>query len=251
VFRPRIIPVLLLQGNVLAKSVKFKQHRYIGDPINAVRIFNELCADELVFLDINATRENRTISLETIRIIAEEAMMPFSVGGGVSSLAQIKDLVNSGVEKVIIGTYAIRNPDFIRDASREFGTSTISVCIDVKKNWFGKDLVWYLNGNRSSSYTPLEFAQLMQYNGAGEVILQSIERDGTMQGYNIELLKNVAKNLCIPTVGLGGAASLDDMESAYLQANLAGLAAGSLFVYHGSQKGVLINYPAKKRIRMI
>lgn len=250
-FRPRIIPVLLLKGNILVKSTRFKNYRYIGDPINAVRIFNELHSDELIILDTQATKENRTISPDTVKLIAEEAMMPFSVGGGISSMSQIKDLVTSGVEKVVIGSHAVHNPDFIKAASDEFGSSTISVCIDVKKNWFGKDIVCSLNATKASPYTPFEFAQLMEYNGAGEVILQSVDRDGTMKGYDVQLIKTVAKKLTIPTVALGGAANMEDMQLTYLHTNVAGLAAGSLFVYHGPQKGILINYPSRKQIRII
>jgi cyclase len=247
-FRPRIIPVLLLNKDHLVKSKKFKEHRYIGDPINAVRIFNEFMADELVFLDISATKNGRSISLGLIREIGEEASMPFSVGGGITTISQIREIISAGAEKVIIGSYAVLNPGFVRQASEEFGASTIAVCIDVKKKWLGKEQVWTENGTRASGLDPLDFARLMEKNGAGEIIVQSIENDGSMKGYDIGLIKRIAENVSIPVVALGGAGSLDDLKKAYLEGYATGLAAGSLFVYYGENKGVLINYPEKKDI---
>jgi cyclase len=241
-FRPRIIPVLLLKKDILVKSVGFKQHHYIGDPINAVRIFNEQFADELMILDIGATKNKQVISLDIVKDIAEEAMMPFSVGGGIRELSQIRKIISLGVEKVIIGSYAIENPDFIRQAATEFGSSTIAVCIDIKKNFFGKQKIWTVNGSKPAHIEPLIFAQRMEENGAGEVIIQSIERDGQMNGYDIKLIKSFADNLSIPVVALGGAGETNDLKKAYTEAHATGIAAGSLFVYYGNNKGVLINY---------
>lgn len=247
-FRPRVIPVLLLNNNHLVKSRKFKDYRYIGDPINAVRIFNELLADELVFLDITASKNNRTISLDLIKDIGEEANMPFCVGGGIRELSQIQHIISAGAEKVIIGSYAVNNPDFIRQAADEFGSSTITVCIDIKKKFLGKEQVWSVNGTKASGFNPLEFAQLMERNGAGEIIVQSIEKDGDMQGYDLALTKSIADRVNIPTIALGGVGSVDDLKNGYSEANASGLAAGSLFVYYGPNKGVLINYPEKKEL---
>jgi len=244
-FRPRIIPVLLLNKDHLVKSTNFKDYRYIGDPINAVRIFNEFMADELVFLDVSATKNNRSISLDVIKDIGEEANMPFCVGGGIKELSQIREIISAGAEKVIIGSHAVTNPDFVRKASDEFGASTITVCIDVKKKMFGKEQVWTVNGTKASGLDPLQFAQLMEQNGAGEIIVQSIERDGKMLGYDVSLLKKISENVDIPTVALGGAGNLNDLKNAYTEAHVTGLAAGSLFVYYGKNKGVLINYPEK------
>ena len=250
-FRPRIIPVLLLNENHLVKSQQFRNYRYIGDPINAVRIFNELMADELVFLDISATRNKRTISYDMVKNIGEEANMPFCVGGGIRELTQIKEIISSGAEKVIIGSYAVENPGFIKKASNEFGSSTITVCIDVKKKLFGKEQVWTLNGSKPTGFDPLNFAQLMEKNGAGEIIVQSIEQDGKMSGYNLKLTKHISENLSIPTIALGGAGKLEDLKKAFIEAGATGLAAGSLFVYYGQNKGVLINYPEKKDIQFL
>ena len=175
--------------------------------------------------------------------------MPFCVGGGITEIEQIRSIISAGAEKVIIGSYAVSNPDFIKRASEEFGSSTITVCIDVKKKMFGKEQVWSVNGTKSSGLVPLEFAQLMENNGAGEIIIQSIEKDGEMEGYDLSLIKKITETINIPVVALGGAGNVDDLKRAYIDAYATGLAAGSMFVYYGPNKGVLVNYPDKKEIR--
>jgi imidazole glycerol-phosphate synthase subunit HisF len=247
-FRPRIIPVLLLKNLGLVKSTKFKNYNYIGDPINAVRIFNDLNADELVFLDIEASKKNQLISLDFVKNVGEEANMPFAVGGGIKTLNDIKNILKNGAEKVILNSHAITNPDFIKKASLEFGTSTISVCIDVKKTILGKKKVWSHCGTKKSIFNPLDFAKIMEENGAGELIIQSIEKDGTMTGYDLELIKSISSTCTIPITALGGAGNNQHLLSAYNDAYANGLAAGSLFVYQGSNKGVLINYPEKNEL---
>lgn len=247
-FRPRIIPVLLLKNLALVKSVQFKNHKYIGDPINAVRIFNDLKADELVFLDIEASKENRLISLEFVKNVGEEANMPFAVGGGIKSLEDIKAIISAGAEKVVINTYAARNPDFIREAAEFFGSSTVVVCIDVKKKLFKGERTWILSGSSSTSFSPVEFAQLMEQKGAGELIVQSIEKDGSMNGYDIDLIKSISTSVNIPVVALGGAGTKEDLVEVYQKGYANGLAAGSLFVYQSKKRGVLINYPDKKEL---
>ena len=241
-FRPRIIPVLLLKGNALVKSKGFKDFRYIGDPINAVKVFNDLKADELVFLDIEATKEKRTISTELVRQVGEEANMPFAVGGGIKNLDEIQNIIAKGAEKVIINTCAVENPKFIREASDNFGSSTIVVCIDVKKKFFSGEVVWSKSGSKSSKYSPKDFAKLMEENGAGEIIIQSINKDGTMSGYDLDLIKEISTTVTIPVVALGGAGNLEHMIEAYKKGFASALAAGSLFVFQGPKKGVLINY---------
>lgn len=244
-FRPRVIPVLLLKNNGLVKSEGFKQYTYIGDPINAVRIFNDLRADELVFLDIEATAQNRCISPELVKDIGDEANMPFAVGGGIRTIQEIRELINAGAEKVIINAAAATDPEFVRKAAATFGSSTIVVCMDVKKKFLGGLQTWSINGTKASGKTPVEFAKQMQAMGAGELIVQSIERDGKMQGYDLELIRNVSEAVTIPVVALGGAGKLNDLKDAFVQGKATGLAAGSLFVYQGSMKGVLINYPER------
>lgn len=242
-FRPRVIPVLLLQNEALVKTVKFKKPNYIGDAINAVRIFNDLKADEIVFLDIEATKNNKLVSLDFVKEVGEEANMPFAVGGGVRTVSDIRKIISAGAERVIIGSYAIENPDFIAEAAQTFGSSTIAVCIDVKKPIFSDERVYFKNGSKKSKYSPLQFAQLMENKGAGEIIIQSIERDGLMEGYDIELIKAISEVVSIPVIALGGAGNTSHLQTVFEEGYATGVAAGSLFVYQGVNKGVLINYP--------
>lgn len=247
-YRPRIIPVLLLKDQALVKSTKFKDHRYIGDPINAVRIFNGLKADELFFLDIEASKNNRLVSLDFVKNVGEEARMPFAVGGGVRSIDDIKRIINAGAEKVVINTYAAQNPDFIKEASRTFGSSTIVVCIDVKSRLLKGQRTWIMGGDVPTGFDPKEFAQLMEENGAGELIIQSIDRDGTMKGYDIDLIRSISTSVDIPVVALGGAGKSEDLNEAYQEGYANGVAAGSLYVYHSKKRGVLINYPDRNEL---
>lgn len=244
-FRPRIIPVLLLKGQGLVKSERFGKYRYIGDPINAVKIFNDLEADELVFMDIEASKQGRCISVDFVRNVGEEANMPFAVAGGIRTPEQIREIISAGAEKVVLNTAAGLEPGFIRQAADAFGSSTIVVCLDVKKNWLGKNQAVILAGTKAIPYSPVEFAKLAEQNGAGELIVQSADRDGTMAGYDTGLLLEISGSVTIPVVALGGAGSLDDMEKAVRQSKCSAVAAGSLFVYHGERRGILINYPSK------
>jgi cyclase len=225
------------------KSKAFSNYTYIGDPINAVKIFNDLRADELIFLDITATKENRLISLEFVRTVGEEAHMPFTVGGGIKNIEHIRDLLNAGAERVIINSSAGLNPDFIEKATDSFGSSSIVVCMDVKKDFWGKEKVWINNGTRAINYTPADYARHIENKGAGEIVVQSINKDGMMNGYDIDLIKKVSEAVNIPVVALGGAGNLQHMQEVYTQGYANGLAAGSIFVYQGTKKGVLINYP--------
>jgi cyclase len=249
-FRPRVIPVLLLKNKGLVKSTWFKDHRYIGDPINAVKIFNDLKADELVFLDILASKEGRVISLDFVRKVGEEANMPFAVGGGIASIGQIRSIISAGAEKVVINTQA-HNMRFIREAADTFGSSTIVVCLDVKKKFMGKTQTYIMSGEKPTGHDPVSFARIMQEHGVGELIVQSVEKDGTMQGYDINLIKSVAKAVTIPVVALGGAGNLANMKQAYSEAFASGLGAGSMFVYHGARKGILVNYPSNQELKSI
>jgi imidazole glycerol-phosphate synthase subunit HisF len=247
-FRPRVIPVLLLKNLGLVKSVKFKDYRYIGDPINAVKLFNDLGADELAFLDILASNEHRTISLDFVRRVGDEANMPFSVGGGIRNIKEIREILSAGAEKVILNTVASENPSFIKEASEEFGSSTIVVSIDVNKSFFGKELVYNYSGKKATSYDPVSFARLMEANGAGEIIINSIEKDGMMNGYDISLIRRISEAVRIPVVALGGAAGNNDLKKAVSEGYASAVAAGSLFVYHGARRAVLINYPPEEEL---
>lgn len=247
-FRPRVIPVLLLKNLGLVKSVRFKDYRYIGDPINAVKIFNDLGADELAFLDILASNDNRSISLDFVRRVGDEANMPFSVGGGIRSIKEIQQVINAGAEKVILNTYAAENPDFIKEASDEFGSSTIVVSIDTKKSLFGKELTYIYSGKKATKYDPVTFARLAEEKGAGEIIINSIDRDGMMLGYDISLIQRISEAVRIPVVALGGAGNESDLQKAVSDGYASAVAAGSLFVFHGARRAVLINYPTQEEL---
>ena len=242
-FRKRLIPVLLIKDGALVKSRRFADHGYVGDPVNAVRIFGELEADELMVLDIDARAAGRTIDPVLLRDIAAEATMPLSVGGGVRALYQIHELVAGGCEKVVIASQAVADPDFVHLAAREFGSSTISVCIDVRRSAKGHTEVWSENATRASGFTPLHFARLMEEQGAGEIVVQSIDRDGAMQGYDLDLVRRIAEAVAIPVVALAGAASAEDCRQVCAATAASAAASGSAFVYFRQRGAVLINYP--------
>lgn len=244
--RPRLIPLLLLRSGGLVKSIRFRDHRYIGDPINAARIFGEFFADELVFLDIDATAAGTHISTEFVRTLSEEITMPFAVGGGIRTLDQIREITRAGAEKVVIGAAAVEDPRFVQMAADEFGSSTIAVCIDVKKPLLTSERVYSRNGRTRSQFRPVEFAEVLESSGAGELIVQSIDRDGTMSGYDLDLIASIADRVTIPVVALGGAGSIDDVIAARQTGHASAMAAGSMFVYQDRERGVLINYPGTK-----
>lgn len=250
-FRPRVIPLLLLKNNGLVKSVQFKNYTYLGDPINAVRLFNDLKADELVLLDILATRQKRCIGLDRVREVGDEANMPVAVGGGIRTIREIRDIIGAGAEKVIINSGAIRQPDFIKEAADEFGNSTIVVAIDIKKKFLGRQQVYADGGSRATGLDPVHWAQQMEANGAGELLITSIDHDGMMQGYDLALIGQLAAAVSIPVVAAGGAGCLADLTAATQTAHASAVAAGSLFVYHGPRKAVLVNYPATETLRTL
>lgn len=245
-FRPRLIPVLLLKNEGLVKSVGFKNHSYIGDPINAVKIFNDLRADELVFLDIQATKQNRCISVDFVRDVSEEANMPFAVGGGIKNLKQIQELIANGAEKVILNTSVVLNNKFVKEAVYNFGASTIVICVDIKTNWLGKQKIYIKSGTVSLKYSLVEYLKIIEDIGAGEIIIQSIDNDGKMNGFDIDLLKKVSEAVSIPVVALGGAGEINHFKDVLNKTYCSGLASGSFFVYQNRDKNVLINYPKEK-----
>jgi len=250
--RTRVIPCLLLKNRGLVKTVKFKTPTYVGDPINAIRIFNEKEVDELIFLDIEASKENRGPLFEFIAKIATECFMPFCYGGGVRSLEDIRTLFAMGLEKVAINTQAIIDPFFIKQASEKFGSQSIVVSIDVKKNIFGKKKkVFTHSRGKTVSLDPVEFAVKMMEMGAGELLINSVDRDGAMRGYDIELIKQVTDAVDIPVIVCGGAGCLDDFSKAVKIGGASAVAAGSSFVFYGKHRAVLINYPTYDEISKI
>lgn len=247
-FRPRIIPVLLLRGQGLVKTVRFSSPTYIGDPINAVRLFNDYRADELVFLDINASSEKRIISGELVRKIGDEAFMPFSIGGGITNIEQIRELLSLGAEKVVMNTIVPGNMSLIGQASKIFGSQSIMVSVDVKKMIFGGYRIMTMGGRKPIHAELSRYIKDIKSAGAGEILINSIDRDGTMSGYDIALTKEVSSAVSIPVIACGGAGSLSDLKEAYTEGGASACAAGSMFVYHGLRKGVLINYPDRSEI---
>jgi len=241
--RTRVIPVLLLKGGGLVKGQQFKNHRYVGDPINAVKIFNEKEVDELVFLDISATKENREPDYELITDIASEAFMPFGYGGGITEVEQIEKLFSLGVEKIIINSTAFHKPQLITAAAKVSGSQSIIVSMDVKKSLFGSYEVYVQNGQVNTKQDPINYAKKMQDLGAGELIICSIDREGTEKGYDLKLLEMVSSAVDIPVVALGGAGQLQDFADVVKQTSISAVAAGDIFVFHGKHKAVLITYP--------
>jgi imidazole glycerol-phosphate synthase subunit HisF len=248
---PRIIPCLLLKNLGLVKSIRFKDYRYIGDPMNAVRIFNAMEADELIFLDILASREKRKIQIDLVEKIGDEAYMPFTVGGGIDSISIIKEILNAGAEKVCINSYALKNTGFIKEASDRFGSSTIVVSIDVKSNFLKHKYVYDHSVSKLTNINPLDYAKLIESMGAGELIVNSVDRDGMMRGYDIELIKEISDVVGIPVIALGGAGNINDFRYAIKDGHASAIAAGSMFIYHGPRKAVLINYPTKMELKNI
>lgn len=246
--RIRVIPVLLLQKGGLVKSVKFKNHQYIGDPINAVKIFNEKEVDEIAILDISATAEKRGPDIEVVKKIASEAFMPVAWGGGISTIDHIQELVGIGVEKIILNHSAVRNPSFISEAAKLVGSQSVVVSMDIKKDLFGRHKVFTHNGSKNTSMDPVDFAKKMELNGAGEILLQDIERDGSFSGYNLDLIRQVSSKLNIPVIAVSGAASVLDFKAA-VQAGASAVAAGSFFVLQRPHRAVLISYPAQEELK--
>jgi cyclase len=248
---PRVIPCLLLNNSGLVKTIKFKNETYIGDPLNAVRIFNEKEVDELVFLDITATVENRKINKGFISKIAGECFMPLSYGGGIKTIEEIREIFGLGVEKVIINSHAVEHPEFVEKAANVFGSQSIVISIDVKKKMFGEYEVVTKRGKQKTKLDPVTFAIEMEKRGAGELMLNSTDRDGTMNGYDIDLLTAVTRAVKIPVIACGGAGRVEDLVNAVNNGGASAVAAGSLFVFYGPLRAVLINYPSREQLLQV
>lgn len=246
--RPRVIPCLLLKGRGLVKTTKFANARYLGDPINIVRIFNDKEVDELIFVDITATIERRSPPLEYIREIATECFMPLCYGGGVRSLEDMDALYAAGVEKIAINSRAVENPALIADAAKHFGSQSVVVSVDVRRTMFGKYEVRTHSGRRRTGLEPVEHARRSEEAGAGEILLTSIDRDGSMQGYDLDLVRMVSNAVRVPVIASGGAGSVEDLAAAVSVGGASAAAAGSLFVFQGPHRAVLIHYPESRAL---
>jgi len=244
--RPRLIPCLLIQNGGLVKTVQFADPKYVGDPINAVRIFNEKEVDELIVLDIDATAQGREPDYNRIRNLAAECRMPLCYGGGVKTVEQVERIISLGVEKVALSVAAVADPTLVARAAEVVGSQSVVAVLDVKKSgWRGKYEVFTHNATNKSGRDPVEFAREMAAQGAGEIVVNSIDRDGTMKGYDFDLIREVRDVVRLPLTVLGGAGSLKDIESLIKTFGIIGAAAGSLFVFKGVYRAVLINYPSR------
>ena len=244
--KTRVIPVLLLRGQGLVKTIKFKEPKYVGDPINAVRIFNEKEVDELVFLDIAATPEGRGPDFEMLSDIASEAFMPMAYGGGISTLAQVRRIFELGFEKVIINSTSFKNPDLILEAAAIFGSQSIVGCVDVRKTMLGRYELYSTSARVKEKVGLHEHLATLAQSGVGEILVNSVDRDGTMGGYDLKLLREVSAAVTVPVVACGGAGSIEHLVQAVHEGNASAVAAGSLFVFMGPHRAVLINYPDRK-----
>ncbi len=240
---PRVIPCLLLRDRGLVKTVQFKKDVYIGDPVNAVRIFNEKEVDELILLDIDATRDGRGPDFETIAEIAGECFMPVAYGGGIRSFADVQKVIRSGIEKVVINSIAYRSMDVISEASAVYGTQAVVGSIDARKSFLGGHKVHSCSGTKEEPVKLLDHVAALVEAGAGEIFINSIDRDGMMNGYDIDLVRKVSDATRVPVIASGGAGSVADLVRAVREGGASAVAAGSIFVFHGKHKAVLINYP--------
>lgn len=247
--RPRIIPVLLIDDRDLIKTVNFDKRTYLGDPVNAVKIFNRKGIDELAILDIGATRNNREPDYDLLKDIASEAFMPLSYGGGLKSLEQMHELLAIGYEKVVINTALIKNPELISKAAEMFGSQSIVASIDAKKI-NGKYKCAITDGKEVVDIAPIELAKKAEKLGAGEIIINSIDQDGMMQGYDIELVKSVVEAVKVPVVAIGGAGGIKDLKKVLNEGNAHAAAGGSMFVYYGRLKAVLITAPTEVELTL-
>ena len=242
--RFRLTPCLLIRDKGLVKTVNFNDSKYVGDPLNVVKIFNEKEVDEIIILDIDATADSKIPDLLMIKNLAAECRMPLCYGGGISSIAQIQEIISLGVEKVALSAAALFDPELISQAAQTVGSQSVVVVIDVKKRRFSKKYDIYThNGTKKHKKDFLSWVAEVQSLGAGEIVINSIDRDGTMNGYDTELVEIVKETISLPLTVLGGAGSLKDVAGLIKKFGIIGAAAGSLFVFKGKYKAVLVNYP--------
>lgn len=241
--KTRVIPVLLLHKRGLVKTVKFKNPKYIGDPTNAIKIFNEKEVDELIFLDIDASRESKEPDYQIIKDFAGECFMPVCYGGGITNTGQIKKLFALGLEKVSLNISALKDQNLIKDAVDIFGSQSIVVTVDIKKSIFGKYQVYNHSNKKVMKKPYLEYIKQLETLGVGEILINNVDLDGTQNGYDIELLKQIVEAVNVPIVACGGAGNLTDFKKVKKEANVSAVAAGSFFVFQGKHNAVLITYP--------
>lgn len=240
----RYIPILLLKDGGLYKTRKFGKETYLGDPVNTIKIFNDKLVDELVFLDIAAARIRSAPNMDILREIAGECFMPLAYGGGISSVDQVRDILALGFEKVVINSAAWTDPELVPALARVFGSSTVVGSIDVRRNWMGREKVYIHGGATAISMGVIEWAQELERRGVGELIINSIEKDGEMTGYDLDLIQRVASAVSVPVIAAGGARDKKDLKAAVITAGASAAAAGAMFVFQGKHRAVLISYPS-------
>ena len=245
------MPCLLVENDRLVKTVKFKNASYVGDAVNAIKIFNDKEVDELIIVDITATKEGRYPNFQLIKEISEECFMPVCYGGGISSIEHMKTLFALGIEKVALNSHAMNNTNLINNAVKRFGSQSIILSIDVKKNVFGKYRVYTRGGTKKSQYDPVEYAKYVEEAGAGEILLNSIDRDGTWDGFDLEMIKSVTNAVNIPVIAVGGGGNLQHISDAVHNGGASAVALGSMAVYQGKDLGVLINFPTREKLDKI
>lgn len=246
--RTRVIPCLLLNGESLVKTVKFGAYAYIGDPVNTIRIFNELAVDELVFLDITASRQSRSPNFKILEDIANECFMPLAYGGGICDIEDVGRIFGIGFEKVVINSHAVQTPDFIRRVADKFGSQSVIGSIDARKNLFGRYEVFTHGGTRKASRSPLEWAQELERLGAGELLLTSMDQEGTWSGFDIKLTESVTSKVNVPVIASGGAGTVRHIGEVVRKGGASAVAVGSMVVFQGKDLGVLVNFPGKKEL---
>lgn len=244
--RARFIPILLLKDGGLYKTRKFAKETYLGDPVNTIKIFNEKLVDELIFLDIAAARRKCGPNIEMLKDIAGECFMPLAYGGGITSVDQVRQILAIGFEKVVINSAAWTDPDLVRSLARVFGSSTVVGSIDVRKNWMGREKVNIHGGGEAIAMGVVEWAQELERRGVGELMINSIDRDGEMTGYDLDLIRRVADAVSVPVIAAGGARNVDDLKAAISDAGASASAAGAMFVFQGKHRAVLISYPGSE-----
>lgn len=244
----RVIPALLLRDDSLVKTVKFDKAEYIGDPVNTVRIFNELEVDELIFLDITATNQNRKPNMDILREIADECFMPLGYGGGLNNFHVVQSVFEIGFEKVILNSVMHSQPEFVSQIADHYGNQAVVASIDVKKNIWGQYEVWSHSGKRNTKKNPINWAKELEQLGVGEILLTSIDRDGTWSGYDVQLTRKIAETVNIPVIANGGAGNLDHIKEVVNEGKASSVALGSMLVYQQKNMGVLVNFPNKSEL---
>lgn len=249
--RTRIIPCLLLKNESLVKTVKFKEYNYIGDPVNTVRIFNELEVDELMFLDIFASKENRGINFKILEDISNECFMPLSYGGNIKSLDDAKKIFKIGFEKVVINSNSFNNLKLIEEISNYFGVQSVVCSIDIKNSFWGTQKIYSHHGRKKQNVDIVSWVKKLEKAGAGELLVTSIDKEGSWEGYDIELIKKITSNVQIPVIANGGCGKVEHLGEVVKKANASACAIGSMLVYQKKGMGVLVNFPDKKELSKV